>query len=467
MIMQQKMMADDFAQIRTAVSGAQDTAVTFTSDGGTITSGGVFTASEPGTYNITATSVEDPTKSTTTQVTVVAPPVKSGDVTVKAQVYVPPANPVLSAPPIMSPPLDPSGNWTSGMSQWLVALYNRVGGANGSLVQTMNGRSGVVSPESADYSNVYLGLHATADDSAKLGGIAAGSYVTNDYLLGLGYQTATQVSTYVTSLGYQTAAQVATYVTSQGYLTTINGSMIVTALGFTPMNAAATVFNGLNITASLGTLTIPNNAAAKLITSGSFAITLVAAAASTVNMPQSTSATMIYNTANPATANLVMYSGGANGAAAYLAAPTVISAVVQTNNAAPPVFMPILGGLASLASMTDETAWTPVATGLAVVPGTGAATWSGFWSRVGNIVMITAQCIITGTATIQSGYPATTITLPTNCKNFGGLAQFFSYSSSTWTTMDLGFNMFSNGVLYIPTFAAMNQNLYISGWYFV
>lgn len=49
--------------------------------------------------------------------------------------------------------------------------------------------------------------------------------------------------------------------------------------------ATATSINGLRLTASAGTLTIPNSASAFLITSGNFSITLTATAATNVTLP--------------------------------------------------------------------------------------------------------------------------------------------------------------------------------------
>ena len=62
-------------QFEAAVTGTDNTAVTWAATGGSITQGGLFTA--PGTadtYYVTATSVEDPSKSDTVAVTVIALP---------------------------------------------------------------------------------------------------------------------------------------------------------------------------------------------------------------------------------------------------------------------------------------------------------------------------------------------------------------------------------------------------------
>jgi len=65
-------------QFTATVAGTTDTAVTWSTTGGTITTGGLYTApNTAGTYSVTATSVADPTKSAaaTVTVTATAPPV--------------------------------------------------------------------------------------------------------------------------------------------------------------------------------------------------------------------------------------------------------------------------------------------------------------------------------------------------------------------------------------------------------
>lgn len=65
-------------QFTAEVTGADNTAVTWEANGGSITQDGLFTApSTPGTYYVTATSVEDPSKSDTSEVIVMSPPTTS------------------------------------------------------------------------------------------------------------------------------------------------------------------------------------------------------------------------------------------------------------------------------------------------------------------------------------------------------------------------------------------------------
>lgn len=167
------------AQVVTVIKGLASDEVTYSADGGSVSSGGVFSATTPGTYKVTAIPTADPSQATETTITVVAPPTPASTVQVKSQLYIPPENPALGPPPVGFPPLDKAGNWVPGVSQWLQALYNRVGGANGTLVQTMNGRSGIISPDGGDYAHAYLGVNDVAVDSAKLNGQSADFYAVD------------------------------------------------------------------------------------------------------------------------------------------------------------------------------------------------------------------------------------------------------------------------------------------------
>jgi len=61
-------------QFDAIVTGTSNTAVTWEATGGSINSNGLYTAPGPGTYYVTATSVEDPSKSSTAEVVVTSPP---------------------------------------------------------------------------------------------------------------------------------------------------------------------------------------------------------------------------------------------------------------------------------------------------------------------------------------------------------------------------------------------------------
>ena len=68
------LQAGQQTQFTATVSGTTNTAVTWAASGGTVTSGGQYTApSSAGTYTVTATSIADPTKSASAVVTVSQP----------------------------------------------------------------------------------------------------------------------------------------------------------------------------------------------------------------------------------------------------------------------------------------------------------------------------------------------------------------------------------------------------------
>ncbi|MBV9146090.1 MAG: choice-of-anchor D domain-containing protein, partial [Acidobacteria bacterium] len=69
------LMVGATQQFTATVTGTSNTAVTWTASGGTVTTGGLYTApNTAGTYTVTATSVADTTKSGSATVTVTAPP---------------------------------------------------------------------------------------------------------------------------------------------------------------------------------------------------------------------------------------------------------------------------------------------------------------------------------------------------------------------------------------------------------
>jgi hypothetical protein len=75
------------------------------------------------------------------------------------------------------------------------------------------------------------------------------------------------------ALSDETGTGVAVFATTPTLVTPVLGA------------ATATSINGLIITTTIGTLTIPNNSSAKLITSGNFSITLTATAGTNVTLP--------------------------------------------------------------------------------------------------------------------------------------------------------------------------------------
>ena len=104
--------------------------------------------------------------------------------------------------------------------------------------------------------------------------------------------------------------------------------------------------------------------------------------------------------------------------------------------------------------------WTPSFTGLTVVNGTGAATYSGTYVRIGHLVKWSAIIVISGTCTTSSVAGATVITnLP-----------FTPSSRDTCTAVSAGVASYGVGavfnagtVVYTPSWGAVNAGIIISG----
>ena len=92
---------------------------------------------------------------------------------------------------------------------------------------------------------------------------------------------------YGTASGSITSAQLATSLTDEtgsgANVFATSPTLVTPVLGA----ATATSINGLVISTTLGTLTIPNNASAALVTSGNFSMTLTATGTTTVTLPTS------------------------------------------------------------------------------------------------------------------------------------------------------------------------------------
>ena len=139
-------------------------------------------------------------------------------------------------------------------------------------------------------------------------------------------------------------------------------------------NSAAPSWSGGTLTLpASGSLSIPAFAvsfANAFSTTGAYAIGLTASAASTVAMPASTSAIMNYATSNPATANLLAYSGGASGLISYVAAPSVLSGLQQTTNGAAPIWVTATGTGAPVNASSPTITTPTINTGGTLASGT-------------------------------------------------------------------------------------------------
>jgi hypothetical protein len=106
--------------------------------------------------------------------------------------------------------------------------------------------------------------------------------------------------------------------------------------------------------------------------------------------------------------------------------------------------------------------WTPTFTNLTVVNGTGGATYSGSYIKIGKLVHWRVLVSVTGTCTTASTQGSTYHDLP--------VAQVSSTASATVTVSDNSITAHNVGLIitskaYTPTWTALNGSKYISGWY--
>jgi hypothetical protein len=105
--------------------------------------------------------------------------------------------------------------------------------------------------------------------------------------------------------------------------------------------------------------------------------------------------------------------------------------------------------------------WTPVATGLTVVPGTGAATLIGTYTKVGRIVHWTIKIVCTGTATTAATNGVTYFTLPFAVAEYNS---FVGSNSDTAAGLAVG-HVALSARAYAPTWFAVGGTQILSGWY--
>jgi hypothetical protein len=105
--------------------------------------------------------------------------------------------------------------------------------------------------------------------------------------------------------------------------------------------------------------------------------------------------------------------------------------------------------------------WVPSFTGLVVVNGTGGATYSGTYKKIGKTVYWTATITVTGTCTTQCNNGSTYINNLPFTPVFPSLVQV----SITANNYVIGGASATNGYAYPPSWGAVNSNIYLSGSY--
>lgn len=108
------------------------------------------------------------------------------------------------------------------------------------------------------------------------------------------------------------------------------------------------------------------------------------------------------------------------------------------------------------------TTWTPTFSNLTVVNGTGGASYSGTYTKLGRVVLWTALISVTGTCTTASTTNSTAITnLPGGAI---GAQSTLQVSDGNIANIGVGAN-YSGTTCYMPGWTARNTNIIISGWY--
>ena len=110
--------------------------------------------------------------------------------------------------------------------------------------------------------------------------------------------------------------------------------------------------------------------------------------------------------------------------------------------------------------------WTPVMAGLTVVAGTGGATYTGQYTRIGNIIYWELFIIVTGTCTTASTINVTSFSgLPVAAASVASCCASEVTLSGTRASLPSG--MVQASTVFCPTWAASNSIVTLSGWYFV
>ena len=111
----------------------------------------------------------------------------------------------------------------------------------------------------------------------------------------------------------------------------------------------------------------------------------------------------------------------------------------------------------------EEGTWTPTFVSLTVVNGTGGATYSGTYTKIGRVVFWTATITVTGTCTTASVAGTTNISnLPFQVL---GSNSFLTACDGTPNSLGVGQNQGGSLVAYIPTWTARNAQIFLSGQY--
>lgn len=123
---------------------------------------------------------------------------------------------------------------------------------------------------------------------------------------------------------------------------------------------------------------------------------------------------------------------------------------------------PLAGVTSRLLNWYEEGTFTPTFTNLTVVNGSGGATYTGTYTRVGRLVYFTVRIAITGSCTTASTNGSTYVSLPFTAAPSAG-----SVGVADGNAANLSNGLISGAVCYMPTWSARNVEIYIGGTFSV
>jgi hypothetical protein len=123
---------------------------------------------------------------------------------------------------------------------------------------------------------------------------------------------------------------------------------------------------------------------------------------------------------------------------------------------------PAAGMTSQLLNWYEEGTYTPTFTNLTVVDGTGSATYTGTYTRVGRLVYFTATITVTGSCTTASINGSTYVSLPFTAAPSAG-----SVGVADANAANLSNGLIAGAVCYMPTWSARNVAIYVGGTFSV
>ncbi len=375
-------------------------------------------------------------------------------------------------------------------------------GNNTSVVKKFNGRKGLVTPLTGDYTAAQVGAapqphfsNYSTNRSAEHAALGTAAYQPISAFDPVGAAAAVKDTTANTGIlkGNGSVISVAVNSDLPAMSATVGGAVP------TPPNDATKFLNGaagftvpagtysLPITDSVSTTSSTTAASATAVKSANDnantrltanqAITLSGDAtgsgttAITVNVGK-INGDVVDNAAR-STGDFLRYDGSQWRHAALVSGDIPNNAATTTGSAATLTTGRTINGVSFNGSANIQTAtsgtsdyatgtFIPSPTGLTVVNGTGGATYAGNYTAIGNIVYFTIRISLTGTCTVASVAATSKFTgLPyTPAKTDTVTVVNDAISGGAYPGL-----VYTDGTVYLPTWTATNNNITVSGKY--